>query len=104
MDETHEAYAYPPELFEIVSLTVPVIPLFSHVKILSRRVTGIVVEIFENRYIVEDDVERSAPNWPDEDAYYAGKYPLYTCTGNDLELIETSSTYFPDSDITEKSL
>lgn len=90
VDETHEEYAYPPGLFEIVSLTVPEIPLFAHVRILSRRVTGIVVDIFEKRYIVEDDIERPAPDWPDEGAYYTGRWPLYTCTGNDLELIEES--------------
>ena len=91
VDETHEEYAYPPELFKTLSLTVPDIPLFAHVKILSRRVTGIVVDVFNGRYTVEDDVERSAPDWPDEGANYTGKWPLYTCFGNDLELLDESN-------------
>ena len=100
VDETYEEYAYPPELFEILSLTVPDIPLFAHVRVISRKTTGIVVDVFERRYIVEDDIERPAPNYPDENAYYGGKWPLYTCFGNDLELLdepEESSAENPES-------
>lgn len=57
--------------------------LFDHVKIKSSGVTGIIVDITGSRFTVESDQERKAG----DDSGYPGRWPLYTCSEDELEPI-----------------
>ena len=57
--------------------------LFDHVKIKSSGITGIIVDILNGRFTVEADEERK----PDDTSGYPGRWPLYTCSASELELL-----------------
>lgn len=57
--------------------------LFDHVKIKSSGVTGIIVDVLNDRFIVEADEERK----PGDTSGYSGRWPLYTCSAFELELL-----------------
>lgn len=57
--------------------------LFDHVKIKSSGVTGIIVDISGGRFTVESDRERK----DGDDSGYPGRWPLYTCSADELEPI-----------------
>lgn len=54
--------------------------LFDHVRIISSGITGIIVDISGGRFTVEADKERT----PSDDSGYPGRWPLYTCSANEL--------------------
>ena len=58
--------------------------LFDHVRIISSGITGIIVDISGGRFTVEADKERT----PSDDSGYPGRWPLYTCSANELDLIK----------------
>ena len=55
--------------------------LFDHVRIKRNGVTGIIVDISNGVYIVEDDIERD----PVDSTGYYDRWPLYDCKISDLE-------------------
>lgn len=55
--------------------------LFDHVKIKSNGVTGIIVDIFNNKLTVESDKEREAG----DTSGYPGRWALYTCSPTEVE-------------------
>ena len=55
--------------------------LFDHVKIKSSGITGIIVDILNDRFTVEADEERK----PGDTSGYPGRWPLYTCSASELE-------------------
>lgn len=55
--------------------------LFDHVKIKSSGITGIIVDIFNGRFTVEADKERSS----DDNSGYPGRWALYTCSASEIE-------------------
>ena len=57
--------------------------LFDHVKIKSNRITGIIVDILDDQFTVEADVERKV----DDNSGYPSRWELYFCTATDLETI-----------------
>lgn len=57
--------------------------LFDHVRIKSSGVTGIIVDITGSRFTVESDQERK----DGDDSGYPGRWPLYTCSADELEPI-----------------
>ena len=57
--------------------------LFDHVKIKSSGVTGIIVDVLNDRFTVEADEERK----PGDTSGYSGRWPLYTCSASELELL-----------------
>ena len=58
--------------------------LFDHVKIKSSGITGIIVDAFGERFTVESDTERT----PGDTIGYPGRWPLYTCSASELELLK----------------
>ena len=58
--------------------------LFDHVRIRSSGVTGIIVDVSNGRFMVEADKERK----PGDDSGYPSRWPLYTCSANELDLIK----------------
>lgn len=58
--------------------------LYDHVRIKSRGVTGIIVDIFHDRLTVEADNERESS----DDSGYPGQWPLYACSYDELEPIK----------------
>lgn len=57
--------------------------LFDHVKIKSSGITGIIVDVLNDRFTVEADEERK----PGNTEGYPGRWPLYTCSATELELL-----------------
>lgn len=57
--------------------------LYDHVKIKSSGITGIIVDIFGERFTVESDTERA----PGDESGYPGRWPLYTCSASELETL-----------------
>lgn len=57
--------------------------LFDHVKIKSTGITGIVVDILNDSITVEADEERREG----DSGGYPGRWPLYTCSAAELELM-----------------
>lgn len=57
--------------------------LFDHVKIKSSGVTGIIVDVFNDHFTVESDKERT----PGDTNAYPGRWPLYTCSSAELEVL-----------------
>lgn len=55
--------------------------LFDHVKIKSSGITGIIVDVLNDRFTVEADEERK----PGDTSGYPGRWSLYTCSASDLE-------------------
>lgn len=55
--------------------------LFDHVKIKSSGITGIIVDVLNDRFTVEADEERK----PGDTSGYPGRWSLYTCLASDLE-------------------
>ena len=58
--------------------------LFDHVKIKSNRITGIIVDILDDQFTVEADVERKV----DDNSGYQSRWALYICTATELEPIK----------------
>lgn len=58
--------------------------LFDHVKIKSSGITGIIVDVLGERFTVESDTERA----PGDTSGYPGRWPLYTCSASELELLK----------------
>ena len=58
--------------------------LFNHVKIKSSGVTGIIVDVLNGPFTVEVDEERK----PGDTSGYPGRWPLYTCSPSELELLD----------------
>ena len=58
--------------------------LFDHVKIKSSGITGIIVDVLDDRVTVESDTERA----PGDTSGYPGRWPLYTCSASELELLK----------------
>ncbi|MDD6424504.1 MAG: hypothetical protein PUF92_03405 [Subdoligranulum variabile] len=58
--------------------------LFDHVKIKSSGITGIIVDAFGERFTVESDTERTTG----DTSGYPGRWPLYTCSASELELLK----------------
>ena len=58
--------------------------LFDHVKIKSSGITGIIVDVLDDRVTVEFDTERA----PGDTSGYPGRWPLYTCSASELELLK----------------
>lgn len=58
--------------------------LFDHVKIKSSGITGIIVDVLDDRATVESDTERT----PGDTSGYPGRWPLYTCSVSELELLK----------------
>lgn len=58
--------------------------LFDHVKIKSNRITGIIVDILDDQFTVEADVERKV----DDNSGYPSRWALYICTATELEPIK----------------
>ena len=58
--------------------------LFDHVKIKSSGVTGIIVDVLNGPFTVEVDEERK----PGDTSGYPGRWPLYTCSTSELELLD----------------
>ena len=56
--------------------------LYDHVKIKSSGITGVIVDIFGERFTVESDTERV----PGDTRGYPGRWPLFTCPASELEL------------------
>ncbi len=57
--------------------------LFDHVKIKSTGITGTVVDILNDSVTVEADEERREG----DDEGYPGRWPLYTCSAAELEVM-----------------
>ncbi len=55
--------------------------LFDHVRIKKNGITGIIVDIFQDRFTVEADNEHN----PEDESVYDGKWPLYVCSSDELE-------------------
>lgn len=58
--------------------------LYDHVKIKSSGITGVIVDIFGERFTVESDTERV----PGDTSGYPGWWPLFTCPASELELLK----------------
>ena len=58
--------------------------LFDHVRIKSTGITGIIVDVFNGRFTVEGDEERKKG----DSTGYPGRWPLYTCTADEIELLD----------------
>lgn len=60
------------------------IQLYDHVRIKSSGATGIVVDAAHDSFTIEADEERK----PGDDSGYPGRWPLYTCSAEEIEAIE----------------
>ena len=57
--------------------------LYDHVRIKSSGVTGIIVDVLNDRFTVEADEERKSG----DNSGYPGRWPLYTCSASEIEPI-----------------
>lgn len=64
------------------------IKLYDHVKIKSSGIRGIVIDIYGSSFTVESDEERK----PGDNSGYPGRWPLYTCTIDELEPIDETTS------------
>lgn len=55
--------------------------LYDHVRIKRNGVVGIIVDIRDGVYVVEDDIERE----PADSTGYSSPWPLYDCAPSELE-------------------
>lgn len=59
------------------------IKLYDRVQIKTNGRTGTIVDITKERYIVEDDEERSG-----DARGYPGRWPLYDCKADEIEVLK----------------
>ena len=58
--------------------------LYERVKIKSSGITGIIVDILDDRFTIEADEERK----PGDNSGYPGRWALYTCSATEIESID----------------
>lgn len=58
--------------------------LYDHVEIKTNGIRGIIVDISGDKFTIEADEERK----PDDNNGYPGRWPLYTCSLEEIESME----------------